>query len=261
MRLKNERQFEALRQSGKRLARVMTLLAGHIRPGVSTGELDVLAEAEIKRLGGLPIFKGYGTQFGSKPFPASVCVSVNDEVVHGIPRPERILTEGDIVKVDMGLRFDGMVSDMARTFPVGTIGSAAHTILDVTRESLRRGIAVLKVGLAIAEYGKAVQTYAEAHGCSVVRELVGHGVGFELHEDPYIPNYVNRTPRSGGVFCEGMAVALEPMINLGACHVKLAKDGWTYVTVDGSLSAHFEDTVIFSRNGVEVVTCENAYAS
>ncbi len=252
MRLKNEKQLEALRESGKRLAQVMALLSNHIAPGISTGELDALAENEIKRLGGIPIFKGYGASSGT-PFPASVCISLNDEVVHGIPRRDRVLQEGDLIKLDMGLRFDGMVSDMARTFPVGSVSADAQKIMNVTRESLDRGIARLKVGARVSDYAKAVQSHAESNGCSVVRELVGHGVGFDLHEEPFIPNYVSRK-MDDILFRKGMAVALEPMINLGKHHVKLGKDGWTFVTSDGSLSAHFEDTIIFGENGVEIVT-------
>lgn len=252
MRLKNEKQLEALRQSGKRLARVMKLLAENITPGISTGELDTLAEAEIKRLGGIPIFKGYGASSG-RPFPASVCISLNDEVVHGIPRRDRKIKSGDLIKLDMGLRFDGMITDMARTFAVGSVSKDAQKILDVTRVSLDLGIDRLTIGLRLSDYAGAVQQYAESNGCSVVRELTGHGVGFDLHEDPFIPNYVNKKMDDMS-FREGMAIALEPMINLGKHHVKVSKDGWTFVTVDGSLSAHFEDTVIFSKNGVEIVT-------
>lgn len=252
MRLKNEKQLDALRESGKRLAQVMKLLSENITPGISTGELDALAEAKIKQLGGIPIFKGYGASHG-KPFPASVCTSINDEVVHGIPSMNRKLKEGDLIKLDMGLRFDGMVSDMARTFPVGSVSKDAYKIMDVTRESLEQGIARLKIGARLSDYAQAVQSYVESQGCSVVRELVGHGVGFELHEDPYIPNYVSKK-MDDVLFREGMAIALEPMINLGKYHVKIGKDGWTFVTVDGSLSAHFEDTIIFSKNGVEIVT-------
>ena len=252
MRLKNEQQLEALRQSGSRLAQVMKLLSENIRPGISTGELDALAEAKIKELGGVAIFKGYGAEHGT-PFPASVCISLNAEVVHGIPRYETILKEGDLIKLDMGLRYDGMVSDMARTFPVGKVSKDAYKIMDVTRESLDQGIAVLQIGARVSDYAGAVQRYAESQGCSVVRELVGHGVGFSLHEEPFIPNYVSKK-MDDVLFREGMAVALEPMINLGKQYVKLAKDKWTYITSDGSLSAHFEDTVIFSAKGVEVVT-------
>ena len=252
MRLKNEKQLETLRQSGSRLAQVMKLLSENIKPGMSTGELDMLAEAKIRELGGVPIFKGYGASYG-KPFPASVCISLNDEVVHGIPRMDRKLKSGDLIKLDMGLRFDGMVSDMARTFPVGIVSKEAYKIMDVTRESLDQGIARLKIGARISDYAGAVQQYAESQGCSVVRELVGHGVGFELHEEPYIPNYVSKK-MDDLLFREGMAIAVEPMINIGKYHVKIGKDKWTYVTADGSLSAHFEDTIIFSKKGVEVVT-------
>lgn len=252
MRLKNESQLNALRESGKRLQQVMFVLSESLAPGISTGELDAIAEREMHQLGGVPIFKGYGAEYG-KPFPACVCISLNEEVVHGIPRKERIVQDGDIIKLDMGLRFDGMITDMARTFPVGTISHDAQKIIDVTRESLDRGISVLKVGARISDYARAVQTYAEGQGCSVVRELVGHGVGFELHESPNIPNYVGRG-MDDLMFREGMAVALEPMINLGKHHVKMANDGWTFVTSDSALSAHFEDTVIFTKQGVEIVT-------
>lgn len=252
MRLKNEQQLEAMRQSGSRLAQVMKLLSEHIRPGITTGELNALAEEKIKALGGVAIFKGYGAEYGT-PFPAAVCISLNEEVVHGIPRYETMLKEGDLIKLDMGLRYDGMVTDMARTFPVGKVSKEAYKIMDVTRESLEQGIAVLKVGARVSDYAGAVQWYAESQGCSVVRELVGHGVGFALHEEPFVPNYVSKK-MDDVMFREGMAVALEPMINLGKQYVKLAKDKWTYVTSDGTLSAHFEDTIIFSSKGVEIVT-------
>lgn len=252
MILKNTKQLDALRESGKRLSQVMRLLSESVQPGISTGELDILAEKEILRLGGKPIFKGYGAEYGT-PFPASVCISLNDEVVHGIPRLDRYIKEGDLVKLDMGLRFDGMVSDMARTFAVGSVSQEAKKVLEVTRESLEQGIKVLKSGAHLSDYAQAVQGYVERNGCSVVRDLVGHGVGCELHEEPQIPNYFNRRMRDF-VFKAGMAVALEPMINIGSFEVKLGKDGWTFVTRDGSLSAHFEDTVIITDSGYEIVT-------
>lgn len=249
--VKTAQQLQSLRESGQRLAQVMQLVGASIRIGVSTQALDHIAESEIRRLGGIPIFKGYGGE--SRPFPASICASLNDEVVHGIPRQDRIIREGDLVKIDMGLRYKGMVSDMARTFVVGIVSVNAQHVLDVTRESLERGIAVLRDGTKLYDYAQAVQVYVEAQGCSVVRDLVGHGVGNELHEEPFIPNFVDHSSRNF-TFVEGMSVALEPMVNQGTHRVRLGTDGWVYITADGLLSAHFEDTVIITRDGAEIVT-------
>jgi methionyl aminopeptidase len=251
-RIKNEKQLEAVRESGKRLRQVMRLLSDAVTPGISTAELDKMAEAEIWRLGGVPIFKGYGAEYG-RPFPASVCISLNEEVVHGIPKANRIVKEGDLIKLDMGLRFEGMVTDMARTLSVGKVSKDALRLLEVTRESLDQGIARLRAGARLSDYAGTVQRYAESHGFSVVRDLVGHGVGFALHEEPQIPNYFSPRMRDF-VFQKGMVVALEPMVNAGKYHVKIGSDGWTFVASDGSLSAHFEDTVIIAENGAEVVT-------
>jgi methionyl aminopeptidase len=250
--VKSERHLKAVRESGRRLAQVMRVLGEAVAPGVTTAELDRIAEKEILRLGGVPIFKGYGAEYGT-PFPATVCISLNEEVVHGIPRPDRTVKEGDLIKLDMGLRFDGMVTDMARTFAVGNISEEARKLLDVTRESLDLGISRLKPGARLSDYAGTVQHYVEANGFSVVRELVGHGVGFELHEEPQIPNYVS--PRMYDfTFRKGMVVALEPMVNAGRHQVRMGKDGWTFVASDGSLSAHFEDTVIITEHGAEIVT-------
>ncbi len=182
-----------------------------------------------------------------------MCISLNNEVVHGIPQMGRIIAAGDLVKLDMGMRFKNMITDMARTFAVGKVSSEAQRLIDVTRESLDRGISCLRDGARLSDYAGAVQAYVEANGCSVVRDLVGHGVGHDLHEEPQIPNYVSRR-MFNFTFRKGMAVALEPMINLGAFEVKMGSDGWTFVTCDGSLSAHFEDTVIIGQDGAEVVT-------
>ena len=252
MRLKNARQFEALRESGKRLAQVMDHVSERIAVGVSTGELDRVAEASMRDLGGVPVFKGYGKEHGN-PFPASICTSINDEVVHGIPSGERTLKEGDVVKVDMGIRFDGMVTDMARTFPVGMISDAAKRLLSATEQSLLAGIDAIRLGARLSDYARAVETMVKKRGFSAVRDLVGHGVGFELHEAPQIPNYVG-SGLPDIVFRSGMAVALEPMINAGGSDVRLAEDGWTFLSSDGSLSAHFEDTIIITDTGVEIVT-------
>lgn len=230
----------------------MRAVAAAIRPGANTLTLDDVAMRAIRDSGSEAVFKGYGKEYGNA-FPASICVSLNDEVVHGIPRKERIIQEGDLVKVDMGLRFHGMVSDMARTFAVGAVSDKAKRLMRVTEESLLRGIAVVRIGNRLSDYGRAVEECVESAGFSVVRDLVGHGVGFELHELPQIPNY-----SFSGVkdveFCAGMAIALEPMVNAGDYPVRIGKDGWVFTTEDGSLSAHFEDTVIITDHGVEVVT-------
>lgn len=252
IRFKNSEQFSALRESGKRLESVMRAVEAVISPGISTLDLDVVAERAIQDSGSEMVFKGYGKEYGT-PFPASICVSINDEVVHGIPKKTRIIHDGDIVKVDMGLRFDGMVTDMARTFPVGYVSSEAERLIRVTEEALLRGISSIRIGAKLSEYGKVVQKYVEANGFSVVRDLVGHGVGFELHEFPQIPNF-SFSGSKDVEFRSGMAVALEPMVNAGAYPVRLGKDGWVFTTEDGSLSAHCEDTVILSDLGVEIVT-------
>ncbi len=250
--IKTDDEVRRLRESGKRLARVLDTVIRSVRPGMTTEEIDTLAERLIREEGGTPIFKGYGKESGT-PFPASLCVSLNDEVVHGIPKRDRVLHDGDLLKLDIGLRYEGMVTDMARTVPVGNISAEAKHLLDVTQESLDRGIAELKPGARISVYAQAVQSFVEANGCSVVRDLVGHGVGRELHEEPQVPNYVSRGMHD--FFLEaGMTLALEPMVNAGGFPVRIASDGWTFVTADGSLSAHFEDTVVITETGAEVVT-------
>lgn len=250
--IKTERELDDLRESGRRLAAVMEELLGAARPGVSTGELGDLADESIRRQGGIPVFKGYGAEWG-KPFPAAACVSLNDEVVHGIPSPKRILREGDLLKIDIGMRFQGMVSDMARTKEIGTVSDEAHRLVIATREALDRGIGKIRSGARLSDFARAVERRVREDGFSVVRDLVGHGVGRELHEDPQIPNYVDsRVPEFS--FRKGMTVALEPMINVGGYALRMAPDGWTYVTRDGSLSAHFEDTIIVTERGTEIVT-------
>ena len=245
-------ELDRLRESGKRLSTVLATVINAVRHGISTQELDSIAEREIRAVGGIPIFKGYGSQWG-KPFPASLCTSINQEVVHGIPSERRILKEGDLIKLDIGLRFEGMVTDMARTVAVGTVSTEAEKLLSVTKESLNRGIAKIKAGAHLSDYALAVQSYVEANGYSVVRDLVGHGVGHDLHEDPQIPNYFHAGLRDFS-FVEGMVLALEPMVNAGVFMVKIAPDEWTFITKDGRLSAHFEDTLIVTHAGTEVVT-------
>ena len=250
--IKTADEILRLRASGQRLAGVLQTVMASVAPGTTTKDIDMLAERLIREVGGIPIFKGYGSDFG-RPFPASICTSVNEEVVHGIPHAKKIIQAGDLVKLDIGMRFEGMVTDMARTVKVGAVSKEKERLAAVTEESLRRGIAELRPGARISVYSRAVQEYVEANGFSVVRDLVGHGVGHQLHEDPQVPNYVSRG-MDDFVLQAGMALALEPMVNAGAFGVKIAKDTWTFVTADGSLSAHFEDTVVITERGADVVT-------
>lgn len=249
--IKSEKEIQAMREGGKILAFVMEQMGDAVSPGKNTFEIDALGEKLIVEAGGTPIFKGYGKESGN-PFPAATCTSINDEIVHGIPSKNRVLREGDILKIDVGMRYKGMITDMARTFAVGKISMEAQKILDVTRECLNVGIEKIKAGKLLSDYSIAVQQYVEAQGFSVVRDLVGHGVGKQLHEDPHIPNYKNNEREI--ILKEGMTLALEPMINVGAYRIKLKKDNWTYATSDGSLSAHFEDTVVVTKDGAEILT-------
>ncbi len=250
--IKTDEELDGIRESGKRLAAVVRSLSEMAIPGVATGEIGEAADALIRKEGGIPIFKGYGAEWG-KPFPAAVCVSVNDEVVHGIPSPTRIVHEGDLLKIDIGMRYQGMVTDMARTFPIGAVSETALRLLKATEESLGRGISKIRSGARLSDYARAVEARVRMGGFSIVRDLVGHGVGRELHEEPQIPNYFIPGMEDFS-FRKGMVVALEPMINEGSFLVKLAPDQWTYVTRDGKLSAHFEDTVIVTEKGTEIVT-------
>ncbi len=250
--IKTEDEITRFRESGKRLARVLQAVIEVVRPGITTLDIDILAEKLIREAGGIPIFKGYGAGSG-EPFPASLCTSLNDEVVHGIPKSKRTIREGDILKLDIGMRYDGMVTDMARTIAIGEVSVEAKKLMDVTRESLRLGIAILRPGVRISEYARTVQSYVEERGFSVVRDLVGHGVGRELHEDPQIPNFLSKDMYDF-IIERGMTLALEPMINAGKFPVKVASDDWAFITTDGSLSAHFEDSVVITENGAEVVT-------
>lgn len=250
--IKTDSELENIRESGARLATVMDELLSMAAPGISTERIGNRAEELIRKQGGLPIFKGYGAEWG-KPFPAAVCTSLNDEVVHGIPSPDRILKEGDLLKLDLGMMFQGMVSDMARTKAIGAVSAEATRLLLATRGSLDRGIAKIRSGAKLSDFATAVDRRVRQDGFSVVRDLVGHGVGRELHEEPQIPNYFDQGMPDFS-FRKGMTVALEPMVNVGGHSIRLAKDGWTYVTRDGSLSAHFEDTVIVTERGTEIVT-------
>lgn len=234
--------------SGAILAECHDLLASEIAVGVTTAHLDALAEELILARGGVPAFKGYP---GPTPYPASICASVNDAVVHGIP-DGYALREGDVLAVDVGVILDGWVSDGARTHGVGRISPIAQRLIDVTRVSLERGIAAAQLGNRVGDIGHAVQTEVEAAGFSVVQSLVGHGVGRSMHEEPQVPNFGR--PGSGVELTEGVVIAIEPMVNVGDHDVILADDGWTISTKDGSLSAHWEHTVAITADGPRILT-------
>lgn len=244
--LKSERELDLMRVAGRAVAQILSELVDMTQPGISTGELDKYAESRCKELKVHPAFKGY------HGFPATVCISVNDEVVHGIPSPKRILREGDIVGLDFGVSYQGWYGDSARTVAVGQVSQAAQQLMDVTRESLLKGIEQCRAGNRVFDIGHAIQNYVEGYGYGVVREFVGHGIGKSLHEEPQVPNY---GPKGKGTLLKvGMVVAIEPMINAGGHQVKVLSDGWTAVTVDHSLSAHFEHTVAITDHGPEILT-------
>jgi len=244
--LKSDRELDLMRKACGITAQILHEMVEMVKPGMSTGELDRYAESRCKDLKVKPAFKGY------HGFPATVCISVNDEVVHGIPSPKRVLKEGDIVGLDFGVSYDGWFGDSAKTVVVGKVVPAVQLLVDVTAESLNRGIQECREGNRVFDIGHAVQNYVEKYGYGVVREFVGHGIGRSLHEEPQVPNY---GPKGKGVLLKvGMVLAIEPMINAGSHEVKVLKDGWTAVTVDHSLSAHFEHTVAITANGPEILT-------
>lgn len=239
-----------MRAANELVADILEQLGTLVAPGVTTLDLDHAAERWVRAAGAEPAFKGY------RGFPATLCTSVNHQVVHGIPSKRTVLGEGDVVSVDIGVKLGGYFGDCAATFPVGRIGDDVQQLLRVTRESLERGIAAVKVGGRVSDIGHAVQSWVERFGYSVVREFVGHGVGTSLHEEPQVPNYgpAGKGPR----LQEGMVIAIEPMVNAGRPAVKVLEDGWTAVTRDGSVSAHFEHTVAVTRNGADVLTRSRA---
>jgi methionyl aminopeptidase len=235
-----------LRAANQLVARVLSQLAGAVAEGVTTADLDAMAERLVRAAGAEPAFKGY------RGYPATLCASVNQEVVHGIPSKARALKQGDIVSLDMGVKLDGYFGDSAVTVAVGEVPEATRELLRVTRASLERAIAQVRVGGRLSDIGHAVQEYVESHGFSVVREFVGHGIGEKLHEEPQIPNYGQ--PGRGPKLAEGMVLAIEPMVAMGKPDVKVLGDGWTAVTKDGSLAAHFEHTVAVTASGPLVLS-------
>lgn len=251
--VKTEKQIVSMRKGGAILALVMRRLGEMIAPGVSTAALDVLAEELILAHGGTPSFKGYGEK--NNPFPATLCVSFNDEVVHGIPTKDKLISAGDLVKIDVGMRYEGMHTDMARTFAVGMVSKEALNLVSAAEQAFWDGVAKLKDGAYLADYSKAAERAVKKAGFTVVRNLVGHGIGKELHEEPQVPNFYERAYRPVRLSA-GMTLALEPMVNAGSANTYVGKDGWAYKTSDGALSAHYENTVLITKDGAEVLTQE-----
>ena len=244
--IKTEREIELMRESGRMLELVHRAMKEMIKPGISTKEIDECGESMIRRLGGVPNFKNYDG------FPSAICISVNDEVVHGIPDSRRILREGDIVSLDAGLIYRGYHSDAARTWGVGKVSPEAQRLMDVTRQCFYEGIRYARAGMHLYQISRAIGEYAERNGCGVVEELCGHGIGTHLHEPPQIPNF--RQKGRGMLLVPGMTLAIEPMINLGSKEVRWSDDGWTVTTADGSLSAHYENTVLITEDEPELLT-------
>jgi methionyl aminopeptidase len=242
---KSKAEIEVMRQAGQIVAQVLKELEAMVEPGITTKDLDRVAEQRIREAGAIPTFKGY------RGYPASICTSINDEVVHGIPGKRR-LDAGDIVGIDCGATFKGFVGDSAITVPVGKIDEPVQRLLDATRQSLYQAIERCRVGYRLGDVGNAVQAYVEPRGYSVVRNYCGHGVGRAMHEDPQVPNYGQ--PGKGKPLQEGWVIAIEPMVNLGNHDVEMLSDGWTVITLDGMPSAHFEHTVAITQNGPEVLT-------
>ena len=243
--IKSLDELESMRRAGAIVGATLAVLREAVAPGMKTRELDVIASREIIRLGGKPAFKGY------RGFPATICTSVNSEIVHGIPG-ERVIEEGDLVKMDVGAIVDGFIGDAAVTVGAGEISGEARALIEVTRQSLEKGIEAAKEGSRVGDIGAAVQSYAEGLGYSVVREYVGHGVGRFLHEEPQVPNY--GPAGKGALLRAGMTIAIEPMVNIGGWRTRLLDDQWTVVTADGTLSAHFEHTIAITDGEAEVLT-------
>jgi methionyl aminopeptidase len=235
-----------MREAGRLVGEVLTELAAHVAPGVSTKDLDAIAEKRIAQAGATPAFKGY------HGYPATICASINDEVIHGIPSGRRVLQEGDIISIDVGASLGGYYGDSAITLPVGQVSERAATLLRVTEEALYKAIERARPGGRVSDIGHAVQRHVEAYGFTVVREFVGHGIGQRMHEEPQVPNYGE--PGRGPRLTEGMVLAIEPMVNAGKAAVKVLDDGWTAVTRDRSLSAHFEHTVAVTAGQPWILT-------
>ena len=244
--LKTGRELKIMREACRISAGALKIAGSAVEPGVTTAEIDRLAEKYIRSQGGIPNFKNY------EGYPATACISINNEVIHGIPSEKRKIAEGDIVSIDLGAMFDGYHGDNAATFACGDVSEQAKRLMEVTHDALYKGIGAAKVGGRIGDIGHAVQSYVEANGFSVVRQFVGHGVGTHLHEAPEVPNFGNQG--HGIRLMPGMTIAIEPMVNIGKPEVKIMPDGWTTLTKDGSLSAHFEHTIAITPDGPQIMT-------
>lgn len=244
--LKNSQEISAMKDAGRITGEALLAARDAVRPGVSTEEINRVIEHYIRKCGAEPTFLGYGG------FPASACISINDEVIHGIPSKKRILREGDIVKIDTGATYRGYVGDSARTIPVGKVSEQAKKLIRVTRDSFFAGAEQVKVGNRLGDVGHAIDALVTENGFSTVRRYVGHGIGTDMHESPDVPNY--GTPGRGIRLCAGMTVAIEPMVNTGTYDVREMPDGWTVKTADGGLSAHYENTLALTSDGVLILT-------
>ena len=242
IQLKNSDQIKIMREAGRITGEALLVARDHVRPGISTYELDRLVREHIEKSGAKPSFLGYGG------FPGSACISINDEVIHGIPSKKRFLEEGDLVKVDVGAFYKGFHGDSARTIPVGRVSDEALKLIEVTRSSFYAGIEQMKVGGRLGDIGAAIDGLVTANGFSTVKRYIGHGIGRDLHESPDVPNY--GTPGRGTRLCAGLVLAIEPMVNVGTETVRELSDGWTVKTADGSLSAHYENTVALTGDGI-----------
>jgi methionyl aminopeptidase len=253
--IKTPEEIEIIRECGKRLAIVLHKVKDMVAPGVSTKDLDLYSEKLIREMGDTPAFLNYRPEGANKPFPASLCVSVNDEVVHGIPKKNRILKEGDIVSIDLGVKHKGLFTDMAMTVPVGAVSNTDQKLMEATLESLHVGTDAARAGNTVGDIGYAIESYVKNiknYKYGIVEVLSGHGVGKEIHEDPYIPNFGKKG--TGAKLVPGMIVALEPMLNLGTKHVSMDDDGYTIRTGDGKRSAHFEHTILITEGEPEILT-------
>jgi methionyl aminopeptidase len=251
MIITNKDDERSLKEGGKKLASILRELTGMVKPGITTIEIDQAAEKKIRDVGGEPSFKNYRARGSDNGFPASVCISINEEVVHGIPAAHAI-KDGDLVSLDIGMKYKDIFTDTAVTIGVGSIDVKAKKLISVTNRALQVGISKAKVGGATGDIGHAVQKYVEAEGFGVVKELVGHGVGRAVHEEPDVPNWGK--PNEGVELPDGIVLALEPMVTMGSPKVEVSKDGWTWKTKDGKLSAHFEHTILITKKGVTIVT-------
>jgi methionyl aminopeptidase len=250
--IKRPEEIARMRHAGRILAGILGELEAALVPGVTTGELDALAEERIRSAGAIPSFLDYPSSGRAPDFPASICASINDEVVHGIPSPRRRVQAGDLVSLDIGCIWEGWHADCARTFAVGAVEPAVSDLISATRRGLDAGIAAARPGNRLGDIGSAIEAVAHTAGYGIVRPFVGHGIGTEMHEEPQVPNYGRAG--TGRKLEIGMCLAIEPMFNIGGDGVRLADDGWTVVTADGSRSAHFEDTIAIGPDGAEVLT-------